>query len=72
MSTCEASINVVAVHIDNGRDTQYKVSSVSIKAGSHPEECVKIGQTELDSRHSGWSWFSVQRELILLLYIYRL
>jgi len=39
---------------------QYKVSSLLVKAGPHPDEYTKIGHLEIDSRHCGWSWFPIE------------
>ncbi|ODN02467.1 E3 ubiquitin-protein ligase MYCBP2 [Orchesella cincta] len=61
-SIADFTIKVVAVHVDNGRDSQYKVSSVAVKVGVHPDEYAKIGQVEIDSRHFGWVWFPIESE----------
>ncbi|KAK6172343.1 hypothetical protein SNE40_016020 [Patella caerulea] len=44
----------VYIHIDNSRDIQNKVSSMTINAGTAVEDLHKIRTFELESRHIGW------------------
>jgi len=63
VNTAEAVLKIVGVYIDNIRDNQHKVSFISVKVGSRPDEFVKFGTQDLDPRSTGWTWFPVECKL---------
>ncbi|CAG0881435.1 unnamed protein product [Darwinula stevensoni] len=48
------SIQMVYVHVDNGRDIGNKVSHIVIKSGVSTDNLQKVSQQELDTRFIGW------------------
>ena len=44
----------VAVHIDNGRDIQNKVGSITFKTGSTQDDMMVLKTLEIENRFAGW------------------
>ncbi|CAG7827587.1 unnamed protein product [Allacma fusca] len=62
-SSGDINVRVLAIHVDNIRDSQYKVSSITVKVGQHLEELLSVGHVEIDIRHCGWCWFPIDSKI---------
>lgn len=56
-------LRLIAVHVDNVRDPQTKVSSVTVRAGRQPEELGRLRVLTVEARHAGWLAVPVPEEL---------
>ena len=47
-------LRLAAVHVDNIRDPQNKVSSVTFRAGRSAEQLTRLRTVPVEARHAGW------------------